>query len=111
MTYSIDVNKLLISGHIVALGPMGHTQRGEAVRSIYIESHSAYSGKNGELRSNHEDVEVTIRGGCAEKTFVDIGDKVLIEGQLMTHVWTSGTGKQCKRLSVVGKRVHILGNE
>ena len=105
-----DINRVLLSGRLVADPELKSLPSGTAVANLRLASNRSYT-TNGERRDEalFVDVEVYGKAGEALAQHKTKGDFLMVDGRLRQHSWERD-GQRHSRLTVVADQVSFGPN-
>ena len=105
-----DINRVLLSGRLVADPELKSLPSGTAVANLRLASNRSYT-TNGERRDEalFVDVEVYGKAGEALAQHKAKGDFLMVDGRLRPHTWERD-GQRHSRLTVVADQVSFGPN-
>ena len=105
-----DINRVLLSGRLVADPELKSLPSGTAVANLRLASNRSYT-TNGERRDEalFVDVEVYGKAGEALAQHKAKGDFLLVDGRLRQHTWER-EGQRHSRLAIVADQVSFGPN-
>jgi single-strand DNA-binding protein len=109
----MNLNKVLIAGHLTRDPEIKYTPKGTAVADIGLAINRTWTDNSGEKKEETTFVDVTLWGRQAEVAheYLKKGRPVFIEGRLFLDTWTDKQTQQKRsRLRVVGENLQMLGS-
>jgi single-strand DNA-binding protein len=105
-----DVNRVIISGNLVADPELRHTPSAKAVSDFSVAINNK-TKKNDEIVSYVDFIDVTAWGRNAEVCceYLTKGSSVLIEGRLKQDRWEH-EGSKRSRTKVIAEKIQFLGS-
>ena len=92
----MNINRIIITGNLVANPTLRNTESGAPVASATIANNEFYNDGEGERQQVTTFVDVTVWGKPAENfsKLAKKGQEVIIEGQLRRNDWESEDGQK-----------------
>ena len=102
-----DLNRVTVSGRLVADPELKYLPSGTAVANLRLASNRGYTS-NGERRDQTVFVDVEVYGKSAESLaqYKQKGAFILVDGRLRQHTWEKD-GQRQSRLSIVADHVSL----
>ena len=101
----MNINRIIITGNLVANPTLRNTDSGTPVASATIANNEFYNDGEGERQQVTTFVDVTVSGKSAENfsKLAKKGQEIAIEGQLRRNDWESEDGQKHFRHFVRGE--------
>jgi single-strand DNA-binding protein len=92
----MNINRIIMSGNLVANPTLRETNSGTPVASATIANNEFFNDDRGDLQQVTTFVDVTVWGKSAENfaSLAKRGQEILIEGQLRRNDWESEDGQK-----------------
>ena len=92
----MNINRIIISGNLVANPTLRETSSGTPVASVTIANNESFNDCEGERQQVTTFVDVTVWGKSGESfaSLAKKGQEVIIEGQLRRNDWESEDGQK-----------------
>tara|TARA_B110000495_G_scaffold203492_1_gene227475 strand:+ start:13743 stop:14096 length:354 start_codon:yes stop_codon:yes gene_type:complete len=108
---SLNLNKLLIAGHLTRDPELRYTPKGAAACSFGLASNRIYRDGDGNKQETTLFIDVNTWGSNAESChkYLVKGRNVVIDGRLEFDSWTDDDGNKRSKHKITADLVHFLG--
>jgi single-strand DNA-binding protein len=105
-----DFNKVILMGRLTAKPELRFTSGGLAVATLRVASSRRFKTKAGEEKDDSVFIDVTVWDKRAETcaTYLEKGQKVLVEGRLAMRQWTTQTNEKRTTYEISAESVTFL---